>query len=150
MITTKIERIYIGKLHRLADPNLIEEDLDKNNIFFDQRKYKYLSYAFLRNHYYEWSNVECESCKKKGYRHNPFMNSCEKAKEILEKIHEILQENKIANDERDRIGYNYGYDVRTVIMRIIKKHTDDKGKMLKDLNELIRNQIYPETAKYDD
>ena len=87
---TKIERIYIGKLHRLADPNLIEEDLDKNNIFFDQRKYKYLSYAFLRNHYYEWSNVECESCKKKGYRHNPFMNSCEKAKEILGKIHEIL------------------------------------------------------------
>ena len=34
---TKIERLYIGKLHRLADPNLIEEDLDKNNIFFDQR-----------------------------------------------------------------------------------------------------------------
>ena len=58
------------------DPDQPEELENRTDIFFDQRKHKYLSYAFLRNHYYEWSHVDCESCKQSGHRHNPFMNRC--------------------------------------------------------------------------
>ncbi len=73
---TKIEQLYISKYHDLVDPDQPEKLKSRTDIFFDQRKHKYLSYAFLRNHYYEWSNVDCESCKQSGHRHNPFMNRC--------------------------------------------------------------------------
>ncbi len=73
----------------------------------------------------------------------------EKADTILNKIHEILQKNNIGNSERDRICYNFGHDIRTVIMRVIKKQMETRQSVIKELNELIKDQIYSETAKYE-
>lgn len=86
---------------------------------FDQRKYKYISYVFLRNHYHEWVHVDCASCKEEGYRHNPFKTSCKTAKEIMRHLKVIMQNCQFTIDQRAKIGEQYGRDIRTAIVRAI-------------------------------
>ena len=122
-----------------------------NYIHFDQRKYKYLFYAFSRNHYYEWSNTKCDSCEVKGYKHNPFMKNCETASEIMEQVHISLQQCNVITADRDMICYNWGYDCRTVLLRCLKLKLNiyQREKLLNKLNQTIKTLIYKDIAKFD-
>ena len=82
---------YLGKIYQAADPNQPQDVNMLDYIHFDQRKYKYLFYAFCRNHFYEWSFEDCQSCVTNNQKHNPFMKSCDTAKEIIQQTKETLQ-----------------------------------------------------------
>ncbi len=68
---------------------------------------------------------------------------------MLGEIHSILQDNGIGTSDRDKICYNYGHDIRTVIMRALKHPVESRKKLIDQLNQLIKNEVYPIIAQFE-
>ena len=68
---------------------------------------------------------------------------------MLNEIHHILQENGVITSDRDRICYNYGHDIRTVIMRALKQPVESRQQLIEQLNQMIKQEVYPIIAQFE-
>ena len=67
---------------------------------------------------------------------------------MLNEIHGILQDNGIITCDRDVICYNYGEDIRNVMMRALKMPIGTRSFLIHQLDTLVKNQVYAEIAKF--